>query len=109
MHLAEFILSERKKLGWGQKDLADRVGVSQATVARWEAGSEPHGAAMIALSKTFNIPFEKLFDAAVDLPARPIATSKNEVDPLLLATWQKLGVKQRRRLVQIALILTEDD
>lgn len=38
MHLKERIRELRKNKGWGQKELASRVGVTQSTVAGWESG-----------------------------------------------------------------------
>jgi transcriptional regulator with XRE-family HTH domain len=33
--------SLRAQLGWSQARLAERVGVDQATISRWEAGTVP--------------------------------------------------------------------
>ena len=42
MQLATYIRSRRKNIGMTQKELAEKVGVSTNTVARWERGeSEP--------------------------------------------------------------------
>jgi hypothetical protein len=38
-------------------------------------------------------------------PAPPATPSGAEVDPLLLATSQRMGRKQRKQLIQIGLIL----
>ena len=42
MQLATYIKSRRKNIGLTQKELAEKVGVSMNTVARWERGeNEP--------------------------------------------------------------------
>lgn len=37
------IKSFRETQGWSQQDLADRLGIDQATVSRIERGAEPSG------------------------------------------------------------------
>lgn len=39
--LAHALRSERRQRQWRQVDLADHLGVTQQTVARWEAGDPP--------------------------------------------------------------------
>jgi DNA-binding XRE family transcriptional regulator len=48
-----------------------------------------------------------LFGDGTDAPA---AAKNNSIaiDPLLLETWKKLTTKQRKKLTQIALIISED-
>ena len=42
MILADKIAEERKKNGWSQEDLAEKLGVSRQSVSKWEsAGSVP--------------------------------------------------------------------
>ena len=36
MILADKIINERKKLGWSQEELADKLGVSRQSVSKWE-------------------------------------------------------------------------
>ena len=37
MILADKIIDERKKNGWSQEDLADKLGVSRQSVSKWES------------------------------------------------------------------------
>ena len=38
MTLADKIIKERKKKGWSQEELAEKVNVSRQAVSKWEAG-----------------------------------------------------------------------
>lgn len=38
MKLSEKIAGERKKQGWSQEELAERLGVSRQAVSKWESG-----------------------------------------------------------------------
>lgn len=49
------ILSERKRLGMRQVDLANKLGVSVLTVSRWERGiNYPTGSQLIKMSRIFD-------------------------------------------------------
>ncbi|MBP5610834.1 MAG: helix-turn-helix transcriptional regulator, partial [Clostridia bacterium] len=37
MILAEKIINERKKNGWSQEDLAEKVSVSRQAISKWES------------------------------------------------------------------------
>ena len=41
MILAEKIMEERKKNGWSQEELAEKVGVSRQAVSKWEGARVP--------------------------------------------------------------------
>jgi len=56
MILADKIIEERKKNGWSQEELAERLGVSRQAVSKWEsAGSVPDLQKVIQLSKLFGV------------------------------------------------------
>lgn len=49
------IASERKRIGITQKELADRIGVSKSSVARWEQGLlAPFGDYLVAMHEIFD-------------------------------------------------------
>lgn len=55
------LASERIRLGTSQHELGDRIGVSDKTVSRWEAGiSLPGGAALVEMSKLFGCSIDYL-------------------------------------------------
>ena len=56
MAVAANIRIQRKKAGLTQIDLADKLGVSIATLRRWEAGeTSPTGTRIIELAKLLNV------------------------------------------------------
>lgn len=56
MILADKITEERKKNGWSQEELADKLGVSRQAVSKWEsAGSTPDLQRVIQLAQLFDV------------------------------------------------------
>lgn len=48
------IASERRRLGISQKELAERIGVSESTIGRWERGSlTPYGSELTSMHILF--------------------------------------------------------
>ena len=61
MILAAKITEERKKNGWSQEELANRLGVSRQAVSKWECGkSDPSTSNLIALAALFGTTAEEL-------------------------------------------------
>ena len=56
MILADKIMEERKKNGWSQEELAEKLGVSRQAVSKWEsAGSIPDLQKVIQLATVFGV------------------------------------------------------
>ena len=56
MILAEKITEERKKNGWSQEELAERLGVSRQAVSKWEsAGAVPDLQRILQMSELFGV------------------------------------------------------
>ena len=56
MILADKITEERKKNGWSQEELAEKLGVSRQSVSKWEsAGSVPDLQKVIQLAELFGV------------------------------------------------------
>ncbi|MCD1146553.1 helix-turn-helix domain-containing protein [Peptoniphilus sp. KCTC 25270] len=56
MILADKIIEERKKNGWSQEELAERMGVSRQAVSKWEsAGAIPDLKKIIQLASLFGV------------------------------------------------------
>ena len=61
MILADKIVRLRKKNGWSQEELAQKMNVSRQAVSKWENGtSDPSTSNLIALAKLFKISAEDL-------------------------------------------------
>lgn len=75
MILADKIIENRKKNGWSQEDLADRLGVSRQSVSKWEsAQAVPDMKKIIQLSEVFNVSTDYLLrDDIEELPASEAA------------------------------------
>lgn len=70
----------RKRKGWTQSDLAEHVGVEQATVQRWEKGKrEPSFDQLFALGKALDIAPGALLDPHMAAPLGPTLFVKGEV------------------------------
>ena len=71
MPLADKIIELRKKQGWSQIDLADRLGVSRQSVSKWEmAQAVPELDKIIKMSELFAVTTDYLLkDAAAPEPA----------------------------------------
>ncbi|MCW6681563.1 helix-turn-helix transcriptional regulator [Aerococcaceae bacterium NML160702] len=60
----EFIRKERERRGWTQKELAEKIGVSQEAVTKYEAGTRtPSDSVKVAIAKLFNQTVGKIFFA----------------------------------------------
>ena len=56
MILADKIIEERKKNGWSQEELADKLGVSRQSVSKWEsAQSLPDMDKIVKMSSVFSV------------------------------------------------------
>ena len=67
MILAEKIMEERKKNGWSQEDLAEKLGVSRQSVSKWEsAQSVPDLQRILEMSKIFNVSTDYLLKDEVE-------------------------------------------
>jgi transcriptional regulator with XRE-family HTH domain len=76
MMMADKIILERKKNGWSQEELADRLHVSRQSVSKWEgAQSVPDLNKVIAMADLFGVSTDYLLkDEIEDLPA-PVESS----------------------------------
>lgn len=72
MILADKIINERKKLGWSQEELADKLGVSRQSVSKWEgAQSVPDLQRILEMSQVFGVSTDYLLkdDIEAAVPA----------------------------------------
>ncbi|MBQ6173367.1 MAG: helix-turn-helix domain-containing protein [Clostridia bacterium] len=82
MILADKILDLRKKNGWSQEELADKLGVSRQSVSKWEsAQSVPDMARVVQLSELFGVSTDYLLKDSMetaDTSAETVLTESKE-------------------------------
>lgn len=67
MILAEKIINERKKNGWSQEELADKLGVSRQSVSKWEsAQSVPDLQRILDMSRLFGVSTDYLLKDEIE-------------------------------------------
>lgn len=77
MILAEKIMEERKKNGWSQEELADKLGVSRQSVSKWEsAQSVPDLQRILEMSKLFGVSTDYLLKDEVE--SRPVEEASED-------------------------------
>lgn len=60
---AKAIRETRKKRGWSQKQLAQRILTTQQAIARWESGAtEPRADNLLALAEALGVPLSHFID-----------------------------------------------
>ena len=72
MILADKIMENRKKNGWSQEELADRLGVSRQSVSKWEgAQAVPDMKKIIQMSELFGVSTDYLLRDDIETPSEP--------------------------------------
>ena len=67
MILADKIIENRKKNGWSQEDLAERLGVSRQSVSKWEgAQAIPDMKKILQLAEVFNVSTDYLLKDEIE-------------------------------------------
>lgn len=80
MILADKIIENRKKNGWSQEELAERLGVSRQSVSKWEgAQSVPDMKKIVQLSEIFGVSTDYLIKDEITEPS-PSETAPVEDD-----------------------------
>ena len=96
MILADKIIRLRKKNGWSQEELAEKMGVSRQAVSRWEMdGAVPDVDKLIAMSKLFSVTLNDLL--GVEAPGGGTETLEAEqaapqivITPVKSSRWNTL-------------------
>ncbi|MCQ2520595.1 MAG: helix-turn-helix domain-containing protein [Lachnospiraceae bacterium] len=67
MILADKIINERKKLGWSQEELAEKLGVSRQSVSKWEgAQAVPELQKILIMSEIFGVSTDYLLKDEIE-------------------------------------------
>lgn len=87
MKIEEKIITFRKKLGWSQEDLAEKMNVSRQAISRWENGTAlPDAQNVLQLSKLFDVTTDYLlnddYESDGDIPV--VQMVKQETDDLII-------------------------
>lgn len=90
--MAEVISSRRKELGMTQKDLAEKLNITDKAVSKWERGIAcPDTAAIPKLAQILGISLEELMDA--ELARKPDGEKAEQVlDVALKAIPMAMGI-----------------
>ena len=112
MRVGKIIKQERTKRGWSQSELGRLLHIDKTSVSRWESGErEPGLDALSRIAAVMELNVDALFDPRQQTLFRPesveAAPTKAALDSVLETAWQRLSPKDRKKLVQIALILSE--
>ena len=95
----------REREGISQKQLAERIGVSQQSINKYENHSvEPDIETLIRMADLFNTSVDYLIGHSdVDHRAEPVAPTDLNGDELRwLVTWRRLTPRQRDALAGVA-------
>ena len=106
MILAEKIVQERKKNGWSQEELAEKLGVSRQSISKWEgAQSVPDMNRILAMSDLFGVSTDYLLkdEIEADRPAE-IPTDSDLEEPLRRVEMEEANDFLRTRIVASARI-----
>ena len=81
MILADKIIELRKKNGWSQEELAEKLGVSRQAVSKWEgAQSVPDIQRILEMSRLFGVSTDYLLKDDMDYGSEALAESAEETD-----------------------------
>jgi transcriptional regulator with XRE-family HTH domain len=112
MSIGSIIREERKRNGWTQTQIADQLGVSRGAVSQWEINQTvPSVPLLKQLASLLAISIDRLVSelpkSKSDSSTENVTEIEPGIDPVLLAAWQRMTAKERKKLVQVALILSE--
>jgi transcriptional regulator with XRE-family HTH domain len=93
------ITRDLERLGLRDTEVARRVGVSPATVGRWQTGTVPEGPALLGLARVLGVPVEYLLDESMGEPPGPLVAPE-EMSFLELA--RLIGLDEARRRLILA-------
>ena len=97
MILADKIVSLRKKAGWSQEDLAEKLGVTRQSVSKWEgAQSVPDMDKVVMMSRLFGVSTDFLLKDELE-EETPCAAAQDDDTPLRRVTMTQAADYLARR------------
>lgn len=105
MILADKIILERKKNGWSQEELADKLGVTRQAVSKWEgAQATPDLQRILELSKLFGVTVDYLLkDEIVAEESTPVEENDSTIRRVSMAEANEFLEVKRKTAPKIAL------
>ena len=106
MILADKIIDLRKKNGWSQEELAEKLGVSRQSISKWEgAQSVPDMNRILAMSDLFGVSTDYLLKDSLEAerPAE-IPTDNDSDEPLRRVEMEEANAFLQTRIVAAARI-----
>ena len=90
MILADKIIENRKKNGWSQEELAEKLGVSRQSVSKWESAQAiPDLKKILQLSEVFGVSTDYLIrDEIEEVPALEQAPVDNGLEETVRSTMK---------------------
>lgn len=106
--LGDKVKSRRIELGLTLQQLADKIGVSNATVQRYESGriKTPRSSQIRALASALNVSPNYLFDIDCSAP-EVVASGLSELEEALVRSVRSMPYAARAALLQIAFQLSD--
>ncbi|MBR0417251.1 MAG: helix-turn-helix transcriptional regulator [Firmicutes bacterium] len=90
MILADKIIELRKKNGWSQEELAEKLDVSRQSISKWEgAQSVPDMNRIIAMSQIFGVSTDLLLKDELDLGQESWESSGEDYEPTRVITMEE--------------------
>lgn len=106
MSIYERIIKKREELGVTQTELARRAGLKAPAISQYETGSRnPSYEALIKLSNALGVTIDYLMSGK----EIEIASITDQSMKLLLKITQNLSLEKKNKLLEYALLLTQDD
>ena len=90
MILADKIIEERKKNGWSQEELAEKLNVTRQSVSKWEgAQSVPDLQRVLEMSRLFGVSTDYLLKDELEPAARAEASDDGADTPLRVVSMEE--------------------
>jgi len=106
MEVNKKLVSLRKKKGFSQAELAEKINVSRQTISRWEVGTAlPTAENLKYLSQIYEVSLEYLLSEDKDEKEEPIELEGKEPCHAEVVEHTKKRVYYRRCYVMIALVM----
>lgn len=104
MILADKIIKERKKMGWSQEELAERLGVSRQAVSKWEgAQSTPDLERILQLARLFGVTTDYLLKDEIEDEEFADASSDIDIKRISMEDANCFIEQRKRAARQISL------